>query len=95
MATFVAMTVEPLRAVKDRLSEFVQRVEAHHERIEITRNGRRSAVLISPDELDAIEATLEVLNDTDAVAELVAARRAVVEGDVVRGVDDVRQLRAE
>lgn len=77
------MAVEPLRTVKDHLSELVRRVEAHHERIEITRNGRRSAVLISPDELEAIEETLEILSDTEAVAELVAARRAVAQGDVV------------
>lgn len=87
------MTVEPLREVKDHLSEYVQRVEQHHERIEITRNGRRSAVLISPDELDAIEETLELLNDTDALAELADAKRAVERGDVVRGVDAVRELR--
>jgi antitoxin YefM len=42
------MITEPLRAVRDHLSEFVDRVEHEHERIVLTRNGRAAAVLISP-----------------------------------------------
>jgi mRNA interferase RelE/StbE len=33
------MTVEPLRAVRDHLSEFVDRAEREHERVVVTRNG--------------------------------------------------------
>jgi prevent-host-death family protein len=47
------MTTEPLRTVRDHLSEFVERVEHQHERVVITRNGRAAAVLISPDDLSA------------------------------------------
>lgn len=92
--TIVAMTTESLRTVKDRFSEFVDRVERHHERVVVTRNGRPAAVLISPEDLEALEETLEVLSDRDAVRELTQAEAAVAAGDVVRGVEAVRALRA-
>ncbi len=87
------MTTDSLRNVKDRFSEFVDRVDREHDRVVITRNGRPTAVLISPDDLDSLEETLELLGDQDAIRELVEAEAAVAAGDVVRGVDAVRALR--
>lgn len=87
------MTTEPLRTVKDRLSEYVERVQSQHDRVTITRNGVPAAVLISPEDLDALEETLEILADRKAVRELREAEAAVAAGAVVRGVDDVRALR--
>lgn len=87
------MSTEALRTVKDRLSEFVDRVQKEHDRVVITRNGTPAAVLISAADLESLEETLDVLADRKAVAELLEARRAVADGDVVRGVDAVRQLR--
>ncbi len=87
------MTTDSLRNVRDRFSDFVDRVERQHERIIVTRNGRPAAVLISPDDLDSLEETLEILGDNDAVRELIDAEAAVAAGDVVRGVDAVRALR--
>ena len=43
-------STEALRTVKDRFSEYVDRVEREHDRIVVTRNGRPAAVLISSDE---------------------------------------------
>jgi antitoxin YefM len=91
--TIVTMTTDSLRNVKDRFSEFVDRVDREHERIVVTRNGRPAAVLISPDDLDSLEETLELLGDHDAIKELVEAEAAVSADDVVRGVDAVRALR--
>lgn len=91
--TIVTMTTDSLRNVKDRFSEFVDRVDREHERIVVTRNGRPAAVLISPDDLDSLEETLELLGDHAAIKELVEAQAAVAAGDVVRGVDAVRALR--
>jgi antitoxin YefM len=91
--TVVAMTTDSLRNVKDRFSEFVDRVESEHERIVVTRNGRPAAVLISPDDLESLEETLDLLSDQTAIRELVDAQAAVAAGDVVRGVDAVRSLR--
>ena len=91
--TIVTMTTDSLRNVKDRFSEFVDRVDREHERVVVTRNGRPVAVLISPDDLDSLEETLELLSDHTAVKELVEAEAAVANGDVVRGVDAARALR--
>ena len=91
--TIVTMTTDSLRNVKDRFSEFVERVDRDHERIVVTRNGRPAAVIISPDDLESLEETLALLGDTDAVRALADAEAAVAAGDVVRGVDAVRALR--
>ena len=87
------MSTESLRSVKDRFSEFVERVERHHERVVVTRNGRPAAVLVSPEDLASLEETLDVLSDALALRELAEADVALSSGDAVRGVDAVRALR--
>jgi antitoxin YefM len=87
------MSVEPLRAARDHLSELVERVQREHERVTITRNGRDAAVLISPQDLAALEETLSVLSDDKALADIREADLSYARGEVVRGVDAVRQLR--
>ena len=82
-------TAEPLRSVRDHLSEVVDRVERHHERVIITRNGRDAAVVISPADL---EETIGVLSDPEALADIREADAAYAQGNVVRGVDAVRRL---
>jgi prevent-host-death family protein len=92
-ATIVAVSIEPLRAVRDHLSEVIDRVEYQHERIIVTRNGHEAAVLISVDDLAELEETIDVLSDPDALADIREADQAYARGDVVRGVEAVRRLR--
>ncbi|MGC1513662.1 MAG: type II toxin-antitoxin system Phd/YefM family antitoxin [Acidimicrobiales bacterium] len=87
------MTTESLRSVRDHFSDFVDRVEQHHERVIVTRNGRPAAVLISTEDLEALEETLSLLSDPEAMAQLAEAEAAIDAGDVVRGVDATRALR--
>ena len=87
------MTTEALRTVKDRFSEYVDRVEREHERVTVTRNGRPVIVLISTEDLEQLEETIDVLSDPHAIAAIREADAAVARGDVVRGVDAVRALR--
>ncbi len=87
------MSTESLRSVKDRFSEFVERVDRHHERVVVTRNGRPAAVLVSPADLASLEETLDVLSDAAAMADLAQADEALAAGDAVAGVDAVRALR--
>ena len=91
--TIVAMTSASLRTVRDRFSEFIERVQAHHERVVVTRNGLPAAVLVSPEDLESLEETLAVLEDAEAVAELIEAHRSYLESNVIRGIDAVRALR--
>lgn len=89
----MAMSTEPLRAVRDHFSEVIDRVELQHERVVVTRNGHAAAVLISPDDLAELEETLDVLSDRDALADIREADAAYASGDVVRGVEAIRNLR--
>ncbi|MBA2338418.1 MAG: type II toxin-antitoxin system Phd/YefM family antitoxin [Acidimicrobiia bacterium] len=87
------MTSESLRTVRDRFSEFVDRVSSHHERVVVTRNGIPAAVLISPEDLESLEETLAVLSDPEAMADIEEARRALRKDEGTRGVEAVRALR--
>jgi len=79
----------PLAEIKAHLSEIVDRVEEQHERVTLTRNGRPAAVLISPDDLEALEDTLEVLADPRARKEIERARAEIAEGKGI-GADELR-----
>jgi prevent-host-death family protein len=88
------VTCEPLRSVRDHLSEIVDRVEREHDRVVITRNGREAAVLLSAADLAELEETLSVLSDPEALADIREADAAYSRGEVVRGVEAVRALRS-
>jgi prevent-host-death family protein len=79
----------PLAEIKKRLSEIVDGVEEHHDRVVLTRNGRPAAVILSPDDLEALEETLDILSDPKAMREIRRAERAVETGDVVTA-DELR-----
>jgi antitoxin YefM len=57
------MTTLPLADVRERLSPIVNSVETTHERVVITKNGRPAAVLMSYEDLESLEETLEILSD--------------------------------
>jgi antitoxin YefM len=85
------VTVLPFTEARNRLSELVDEVERTHERIEITRHGHAVAVLMSPDDLAALEETIDVLSSPEAMRQLVASRLAV-ENDDVLDADDLAKL---
>ena len=70
----------PLAEIKAHLSEIVDRVEREHERVVLTRNGRPAAVIMSPADLEALEDTLDLLSDREAMREIAQAREDVREG---------------
>jgi antitoxin YefM len=70
----------PLAAVKNRFSEIVDRVNRQHDRVVVTRNGIPSAVLLSIDELESLEETLEVLSDPEAMAAIREAEAEIAAG---------------
>ncbi len=85
------MTTLPLGDARDRLSEVVSEVERTHDRITITRHGRPAAVLISADDLAALEETADILA-TPGAAE--AIREGLADVDSGRFVDG-EQIRAD
>ena len=93
-ATVVSMSTQSLRDLRDHLSEVIDRVEHHHDRVVVTLNGRPVAVILSPDDLAQLEETIDVLSDPRALADIREADTAYAHGDVLRGTDEVRKLRA-
>jgi antitoxin YefM len=77
------VTTLPLSEVKARLSEIAEEVATTHERVQITRNGREYVVLLAAEDLEAIEATLELLADPEAQERLRSAEEEVATGDVL------------
>lgn len=77
------MEAIPLTEAKTHLSELVDRVEREHDRVTVTKNGRVAAVLISSDELAALEETLDILSDPDLMASLRKSRRQAAKGQLV------------
>lgn len=75
----------PLAEIKKRLSEIVDGVEQRHDRVLLTRNGRPAAVILSPEDLEALEETLDILSDPKAMRAIRKAQREVEAGDVVTG----------
>ncbi|MGL5928952.1 MAG: type II toxin-antitoxin system Phd/YefM family antitoxin [Dermatophilaceae bacterium] len=77
------MTTLPLSEVKTRLSEIAEEVAATHQRVQITKNGRDYVVLLAAEDLESIEATLELLGDADAQARVSSAERDIELGDLL------------
>lgn len=50
-----------LGEVRDRLSEVVDRLQREHGRVVITNHGRPAAVVLSMDDLESLEETLDVM----------------------------------
>lgn len=79
----VRMETLPLTDVRSTLSAVVERVQTTHERVTITRNGSPAAVLVSPEDLAALEETVDVLSDPATMHRLREGQAAAVVGDVV------------
>ena len=87
----IASTPVPLSEAKARLSELARRVRLQHERITLTRNGEAEAVLLSVDDLDGLEMTLEILADNDAVTRISESLAALGRGEPGADLAAVRQ----
>lgn len=79
----------PFSEVKAHLSELADRVEIEHDRVLVTRNGRPSFVLISPDELESLEETLAILEDADLRASIATSREESRRGERLKLADQV------
>jgi prevent-host-death family protein len=80
----------PLARVKAHLSEIVDGVVNEHDRVILTRNGEAAAVIMSPEDLEALEETLDLLSSPGALEDIQAARRELDAGEYLSAA----QLRA-
>jgi prevent-host-death family protein len=70
----------PVTDAKAHLSDLVDRVEHEHERILVTRNGLPAAVIISPDDLESLEETIEILRDRELMKSIRISRAEAASG---------------
>jgi antitoxin YefM len=59
-----------LADVKNRLSEVVDRLEREHGRVIITKHGHPAAVVISVEDLESLEETLDILDSAALLADI-------------------------
>lgn len=88
------MTSLPLSEVKARLSQIGDEVHRTHERVNITKNGRSYLVLMSAEDLESLEATLELLQDAEAARRIEQAHQDLDAG-LGTSRDEMARLMAE
>ncbi len=72
----------PLADVKNRLSEVVERLEREHGRVVITKRGRPAAVVMSVEDLESLEETLDVMGSDALLSDIREGLRD--DGDMTR-----------
>ena len=73
VATLIAMSVSEqmsLADVKNRLSEVVDRLEREHGRVVITKHGHPAAVVISVEDLESLEETLDIMDSAALLSDI-------------------------
>jgi antitoxin YefM len=89
-ARILYMTTLPLAEVRANLSKLVDEAMRTHQRIEVTRQGRRAAVILSADDYDSIMETLAILSDRQLMEEIREAEAEVDRGEVFT-LDEVEE----
>lgn len=90
------MRTLPLSEAEVRLTQIADEVDRTHERVTITKDGRPYLVLMSPEDLESIEASLELLADAEAVRRVQQACQDLdagrgTSGDQMAGLMSVRR----
>lgn len=83
----------PLADVKNRLSEVVERLEREHGRVVITKHGHPAVVMLSVEDLESLEETLQVLSSPGLLAEVREAHKELMAGRTTQlNKDEARAL---
>lgn len=69
-----------LAEVKARLSEIVDRVHREHDRVVVTKHGHPEVAIVSLEDLESLEETLEILSDPDLMAQIREGERDLAKG---------------
>jgi prevent-host-death family protein len=77
------MTTLPIADARAQLSKLVDEASSTHERIEITKNGRRAAVLMGADDYDAMRETIAVLSNSALLLAHEVGVQEFAEGDTL------------
>lgn len=89
------MTTIPLAEARANLSRLVDEAITTHERIEVTRKGRRAVVILSADDYDSIMETLDVLSDSELMRSIRAGEDELARGESFTLDEVAAEMRAK
>lgn len=75
------MNTVPLAEARAQLSRLVDEAVRTHERVEVTRKGRRAAVLLSADDYDSLVETVEILSDPELMRRIRESEAELARGE--------------
>lgn len=81
----------PVTEAREKLTELVDEVNNKFEQIEITKNGKPRAVIMSATEFDGWKETLDILSDEQLMKDIKEAEKDFREGRTVT----LEQLKGE
>ena len=87
------MKTFPLTEARKELSKLVDEVSSFREHVVITKQGKPEAVLMSADEFEGWQETLEILSDRAAMRAIRQGERDIKAGRVHRWEDVKARLR--
>ena len=87
----------PLADVKNRLSEVVDRLEREHGRVIITKHGHPAAVVMSVEDLESLEETLDIMDSAELLSDIrdSLAELAATEPPVLTKEDALRLISSQ
>jgi prevent-host-death family protein len=88
------MSTLPLAEVRANLSKLVDEAVRTHERIEVTKQGRRAVVILSADDFDSIMETLAILSDQALMREVRTAEAEAEAGEIYTLDEVTEEMRA-
>lgn len=88
------MTTVPLAEARANLSRLVDEAVRTHQRVDVTRKGRRAAVILSAEDYDSIMETLDILSDPELVREVREAEAEAARGEVYSLEEVTEEMRA-
>lgn len=88
------MITLPLAEVRANLSKLVDEAVRTHLRIEVTRQGRRAAVILSAEDYDSIMETLAIVSDQELMREVRDADAAAERGEIFTLDQVTEEMRA-
>lgn len=92
MYTLCMVKIVAFTEARSNLTELLDDLESRNEHVLITRNGRPSAVMLSADEYESLEETLEILQDKDLMEALQRSNKDVKAGRLT-SLSDLRHGR--
>ncbi len=87
------MTTLPLAEVRANLSKLIEEAVRTYERIEVTRQGRRTAVILSAEDYDSIMETLAILSDQELMRDVRAAEAEAETVEIYRSTRSLTRWR--